>query len=89
LETWRVLRPGGILCLLDFGTPHTAYTQVVSLVLRQFEEVADNIAGMLPLIMERTGFLRVAELAQYTTALGSISLYRGYKGSVAAEKDAA
>jgi ubiquinone/menaquinone biosynthesis C-methylase UbiE len=88
-EVWRVLRAGGLLCLLDFGAPHTAYTHAVSLVLRQFEEVADNIAGALPSWMEHTGFQQVSELARYTTALGAISLYRGYKGGVAAEKGAA
>ena len=87
-ETWRVLRPGGVLCLLDFGTPHTAYTHVVSFTLRGFEHVADNIAGELPPMMEGAGFLHVAQLAQFATALGTVSLYRGYKGSVAVEQDA-
>jgi ubiquinone/menaquinone biosynthesis C-methylase UbiE len=89
VEVWRVLRPGGYLCLLDFGPPHVAYTQAISLVLRQFEEVADNIAGQLPPMMEGAGFLQVAEVACYTTALGTISLYRGFKGSVVTEQDAA
>jgi ubiquinone/menaquinone biosynthesis C-methylase UbiE len=78
-ETWRVLRPAGALYLLDFGQPHTAFTRTVSLVLRQFEQVADNIAGLLPVLMERAGFVRVATLAQYTTVFGAVSLYRGEK----------
>jgi ubiquinone/menaquinone biosynthesis C-methylase UbiE len=89
VEVSRVLRPGGLLLLMDFGRPHTAYTQAISLGLRQFEHVADNIAGQLPPLMSGAGFLRVAELAQYTTALGTISIYRGYKRSVAAAQDAA
>jgi ubiquinone/menaquinone biosynthesis C-methylase UbiE len=78
-EIWRILRPGGLVCLLDFGPPHTAYGQAVALVLRRFEEVADNLAGRLPTMLAEAGFLRVAELARYTTAFGPVSLYRGYK----------
>jgi ubiquinone/menaquinone biosynthesis C-methylase UbiE len=80
-EIWRVLRPGGLFCLLDFGPPHTAYGFAISLVLRQFEHVADNLAGRLPTMLTAAGFLQVAELARYTTAFGPVSLYRGYKDS--------
>lgn len=80
---------GGLLCLLDFGRPHTAYAYAIALVLRQFQEIADNIAGRLPRMMNGAGFVRVSELARYTTVFDTVSLYRGYKERVAAAKDAA
>src|SRR5215208_4593360 len=46
-EVWQVLKPDGLLCVADFGRPHTVYTRSVALVLRRFEEVVDNIDGLL------------------------------------------
>ena len=78
-EVYRVLRPGGELHIADFGRPHTAYTKMVSLLVRQFEHAAANIVGMLPDMIRAAGFGRVSAPIQYTTTFGSVSLYRGYK----------
>jgi hypothetical protein len=71
------------LCVVDFGRPHTRYTRSVALVVRHFEQVADNIDGLLPSLTERAGFGQVEERARYTTILGTVSLYRGYKADAA------
>jgi SAM-dependent methyltransferase len=78
-EAWRVLKPDGLLCVADFGRPHTRYTRSIARVLRHFEQVADNLDGLLPALTEQAGFAQVEERARYATALGTVSLYRGCK----------
>jgi ubiquinone/menaquinone biosynthesis C-methylase UbiE len=80
-EAWRVLKPNGLLCVADFGRPHTMYTRAVALVLRHSEEVADNLDGLLPSLTERGGFDQVEERARYATVFGTVTLYRGYKAA--------
>jgi ubiquinone/menaquinone biosynthesis C-methylase UbiE len=82
-EVWRVLKPDGLLCVADFGRPHTRYTRSVALVLRHFEQVADNIDGLLPSLAEQAGFGQVEERARYATIFGTITVLRGSKRSTA------
>src|SRR6266508_722486 len=64
-ELFRVLKSGGQLHVADFGRPHTPAMVAVSLALRHFEQVADNIDGLLPAMMREAGFVVVEEAARY------------------------
>ncbi len=88
-EVWRVLKPDGLLCVADFGRPHTRFTRSVALLVRHFEQVADNIDGLLPPLTERAGFDQVEERARYATVFGTVTLYRGAKADAAEQQGAA
>jgi ubiquinone/menaquinone biosynthesis C-methylase UbiE len=78
-EVFRVLRPGGELHVVDFGKPHNVPAFLLSLIVRWFEEVADNIQGLLPGMFRRAGFDPVEETARYASIAGTLSLYRACK----------
>jgi ubiquinone/menaquinone biosynthesis C-methylase UbiE len=60
LEEWgRVLEPGGLLLLADFGVPRSLLTKVLFWPLRFpiFEEQADNFRGRVPAMLRAAGFV--------------------------------
>jgi ubiquinone/menaquinone biosynthesis C-methylase UbiE len=74
-----LLRPGGELHAADFGRPHTAYTRLVATAFRHFdgaERTGDNLDGRLPALIRAAGFPDVAETEQWTTAFGTLTLFR-------------
>lgn len=78
-EVFRVLRPGGEFHVADFAKPHNKLMYGVSQFTKMFEEVADNIMGMLPGIFAAAGFEPVRKTADYSTLLGTVSLYKVVK----------
>lgn len=78
-EAFRVLKAGGIFHVADFGKPHDTAMWLISWLTRWFEEVHDNILGLLPIFMAEAGFQSVEETARYRTALSTIALYRACK----------
>lgn len=78
-EVARVLQPGGALYVLDFGEPHHPLAYLISLVLRHFEEVADNIQGLLPVMFDHAGFTAIEEIAHFMTVAGTLTLYKAQK----------
>ena len=84
-EVFRVLRPGGELHILDFGKPHHALARLVSLVMRRFEETADNIKGVLPEMLRQAGLTEVEVTAQQMTVFGTLSFYKGRKPALPVE----
>jgi ubiquinone/menaquinone biosynthesis C-methylase UbiE len=78
-EVFRVLRPGGKFCLLDFGQPHNLYTRLASQVLRRTERASDNVNGLLPGMIQAAGFQDVVEIERFSMFMGSISLLVGEK----------
>jgi ubiquinone/menaquinone biosynthesis C-methylase UbiE len=78
-ESFRVLCSGGELYVVDFGQPHTPLAATIGQIVRRFEQVADNIDGLLPEYMHSVGFDPVETCAHYMTAVGTLTLLRGYK----------
>jgi hypothetical protein len=74
-----VLRPGGELHIADFGQPHSSIVKPVTQLIARFEEAADNLNGLVPLMLAESGFTQVAETGYVVTLLGSISFYRAIR----------
>lgn len=72
-EMFRVLRPGGGLQAIDFGRPHTQLMRAISLVVRHFEEVDDNVRGLLPATFVAAGFADVRQTARVATVFGTLA----------------
>lgn len=80
-EVRRVLRPGGVLHVADWGQAANPLMRVLFYLVQLldgFETTADNVAGRLPQFMREYGFVDVAETRRFATPLGSISLYRAF-----------
>jgi SAM-dependent methyltransferase len=78
-EVHRVLRAGGELHVADFGKPGTLPAYLISLIIRLFEDVMDNIKGLLPEMFAKAGLSQVVETAQYMTIVGTLALYKARK----------
>jgi ubiquinone/menaquinone biosynthesis C-methylase UbiE len=79
IEVHRVLRPGGELHVADFGKPGNLPAYLISLIIRLFENVTDNIKGLLPKMFIEAGLSHVEETARYMTIAGTLSLYKARK----------
>jgi ubiquinone/menaquinone biosynthesis C-methylase UbiE len=71
----RVLRPGGVFHLLDFGPPRGVLEQALRWVFHHDARIADNLAGRLPGWLEEAGFAEVREVESQLTLFGRVTLY--------------
>lgn len=78
-EAFRVLKPGGQLHVADFGVPHTLGMRAISLLVRWFEEVHDNVLGLLPVFMREAGFEPVHTTQHFRSLFGTVTLYCAIK----------
>jgi SAM-dependent methyltransferase len=78
-ETFRILKPGGELLVIDFGKPHNVLAWVISIAIRRLERAEDNVKGLLPEMLRRAGFQDVQIVDQFMNFFGTIALYRGRK----------
>jgi ubiquinone/menaquinone biosynthesis C-methylase UbiE len=77
VEMYRVLKPGGVLCGLDFAEPRAPVGRSLRPLTRHFERVAENLDGFLPVMFAEAGFHGYAEPRRYI--LGSVALFRAVK----------
>lgn len=80
-EVFRVLKPGGELHLLDFGTPHSILARLITSYMRHLEEVADHFDGLIPHFVSEAGFNSISEEGRFLTIFGPLSLWRATKGA--------
>lgn len=78
-EVRRVLAPGGVLHIADWGKPENVLMRCLFFpvqLLDGFETTRDSVIGALPELMRKSGFPETAETASFATPLGTMRLYR-------------
>jgi ubiquinone/menaquinone biosynthesis C-methylase UbiE len=78
-EMCRILKPGGELHVADFGTPQNSLMAFISRIMLHFEEVDDNIQGLLPHVVYAADFEHIETTTELMTIFGTISLLRAKK----------
>ncbi len=76
-EMFRVLRPGGQLVGVDFSEWSHPVGWLFKPLVRNFEHIADNLDGYLPIMFASAGFKDYRELRRFL--FGTIALFRGVK----------
>jgi ubiquinone/menaquinone biosynthesis C-methylase UbiE len=78
-EMHRVLRPGGLLFVADWGKPHGPGTRAAFFALQLldgFANTADHARGLLPRYVADAGFTDVERLDRLRTIAGSFEILR-------------
>ncbi|CCH57670.1 Menaquinone biosynthesis methyltransferase ubiE (plasmid) [Fibrisoma limi BUZ 3] len=78
-EMHRVLSPGGMLMLADWGKPANKLMRLLSYGLQLFDgfdTTAANIQGRIPNMLYQGGFKDITQTGQVNTLFGTLALYR-------------
>ncbi len=89
-ELHRVIRPGGQLHVADWGKATGPFMRVAFLgvqLLDGFPNTHDNVKGLLPELFAEAGFSDVHQIQVFSTALGTMALYRAVKSNAATKAD--
>ena len=66
-EVRRVLADGGRVMLADYGPPRGLYARVAVRVQGMYDEMGENVAGLVPERMREAGFGDAGEVGYYNT----------------------
>lgn len=81
---YAVLKPGGKLVIADFGQQRTLLMRAAFRIVQLADGKQDtqpNADGIIPVLMQETGFIEVREVHVVATIAGSISIYTALKTS--------
>lgn len=81
-EINRVLKPDGKLIIGDWGKAKSKFmrfTFYIVQVLDGFKTTSDNVNGLMPEYMKKSGFKNVSEIDYVNTKIGSYCYYTGVK----------
>jgi len=76
-ETLRVLKPGGQLCVADWGKPANRLMRVLFFLVQWFDgftTTTDNVRGILPELMRDAGFAEIHQVDHFNTVFGTLRL---------------
>ena len=79
-EARRVLADGGRVMLADYGPPRGLYARVAEKIQGMYDEMGENVAGLVPARMREAGFGDAEEVGYYNTLWGTIAVFGGSKG---------
>lgn len=81
LEVRRVLKPGGIIHIADWGNPSNLLMKLASMPVQWLDGATtkDSYAGKLPELISEAGFSNISEAADFNTAFGTLRLHRAEK----------
>lgn len=74
-EIHRVLRRHGEIHPGDFGRPGNPAMRIISLFLRLFEPIGENIEGLIPEYLADAGFSDIRKGVNLDTWLGTLTIY--------------
>jgi len=81
-EVFRVLRPDGELHIADWGLPASFLMKAGSLGVKLLdgrETTTDNFSGLLPVIIEESGFRNLQQTRHFNSLFGTIRLLKAQK----------
>ncbi len=78
-DAYRVLKPGGIMCVLDFCKPQSMPSRILAAGMRHLEQTADNFDGLLPQFITDSGFSAVEERARFGSPVGPVAILTAVK----------
>ena len=75
-EIRRVLAPGGLFLLVDFGAPRNLSERACASLLLRFEHAHSSIEGRMPALLRDAGFARVDDVAQRSMGFARVWMWR-------------
>jgi len=77
-EMHRVLKPGGRCCVADWGKPTNILMRFLFFQIQMldgFDTTQHNVEGLLPTLMESSGFTNIQVMEEVPTIFGTMTLY--------------
>lgn len=81
-EMFRILKEGGEVHIADWGKPSNPIMRFLFYqiqILDGFATTADNVNGVLPVLMKTAGFQRISVVEEIPTIFGTMTLYSATK----------